>query len=183
MSACVRRHKPKGTTMTRKKIQDIATTVAVAAATVLTWLSGFIVMQIVYRSTVASIVFGTVCAIIVFCQCRFSYVSLMSDGRIKIQKDEIKNNIWHILSAVLVALLVALPLALKLYADEVAAGGADLAAQMQALASLFPSQWLPLTALALGVVALFLVPIFIKMSSEEPSGNAQPGSPTQEAQS
>ena len=88
--------------MTRKETQKIITTIAVVLATILAWTSGFIVMQIVYDSIAASIIFGIVWAIIVFCESRFSQISLKSDGKVEITKEEIKSNLWQIITANLV---------------------------------------------------------------------------------
>lgn len=153
--------------MNRKKVLKVLSTVSVSTATILAWFSGFIVMQIVYDSIAASIIFGTVWAIIVFCECRFSYISLKSDGRIEITKDEIKNNAWHLLAAVLIALLVTIPIELQLFAKQIASTGNDLAMQLKALVELFPSYWFPLTTVAIVIVVIFLVPIITKMASED----------------
>lgn len=153
--------------MNRKKVLKVLSTVSVSTATILAWFSGFIVMQIVYDSIAASIIFGTVWAIIVFCECRFSNISLKSDGRIEITKDEIKNNAWHLLAAVLIALLVTIPIELQLFAKQIASTGNDLAMQLKALVELFPSYWFPLTTVAIVIVVIFLVPIITKMASED----------------
>ena len=106
--------------MSRKQTQKVVSTIAVVIATILAWLSGYIVMDIVYHSIAASIIFGTVWAIIVFCGSRFSHISLKSDGRIEITKEEIKSNLWQIIAATLVAVLVTIPLLLKVYSSNVA---------------------------------------------------------------
>ena len=98
--------------MTRKKTQKVITNISVAVATILAWLSGYFVMQIVYDSVVAAIIFSTVWAVIVFCESRFSHISLKSDGRVEITKEEIKSNLWQIIAAGLVAILVSIPLEL-----------------------------------------------------------------------
>ena len=155
--------------MSRKKTQSIITNIAVAIATVLAWLSGYFVMQIVYDSIAASIIFGTVWAVIVFCESRFSYISLKNDGRIEITKEEIKSNLWQIIAATLVALLVTIPLELKIYANEIVTTitESDLGMQIQALGNLFPTHWLPIIAVALVIVIIFQIPIFTRMASED----------------
>ena len=153
--------------MTRKETQKIITTIVVVLATILAWTSGFIVMQIVYDSIAASIIFGIVWAIIVFCESRFSQISLKSDGKVEITKEEIKSNLWQIIAATLVALLVTIPLLLKVYASKVAAVGVDLKSQISALGALFPSQWLPIIAISLVIVFIYQLPIFIRMASED----------------
>lgn len=148
--------------MSREKKQKVIVSVAVAMATILAWISGYIVMQIVYDSVVASIVFGTVWAVLVFCESRFSYISLRIDGRIEITKEEVKSNLWQIVAATLLAILVSIPLELKAFVDD----GADLGEQINSLVTLFPERWLVMTMITLGVIAIFQVPIFARMASE-----------------
>ena len=153
--------------MSRKKTLKVITTIAVIISTVLAWLSGYAVMHIVYDSIVASIIFGTLWAVIVYCESRFSHISLKIDGRIEITKEEIKSNLWQIIAATLVALLVSIPLLLKVYASKVAIEGADLGMQLKDLGNLFSVQWIPMVAIALVIVAIYQVPIFIRMASED----------------
>lgn len=153
--------------MSRKQTQKVVSTIAVVIATILAWLSGYIVMDIVYHSIAASIIFGTVWAIIVFCESRFSHISLKSDGRIEITKEEIKSNLWQIIAATLVSLLVTIPLLLKVFSSTVAVKNADLATQIKTLGELFSTQWVPMVGIALVVVAIFQIPIFIRMASED----------------
>lgn len=153
--------------MSRKKTQKIISTTAVVIATILAWLSGFFVMQIVYNSIAAEIVFASVWATIVFFESRFSYISLKSDGKITITKEEVKSNLWQIVVATLVAILVAMPLLLKIYASKVAVAGDDLGIQIKALGELFSTQWGPMVAIALVVVVIYQIPIFIRMASED----------------
>lgn len=157
-------------TMTKKKKQSIVTNISVALATILAWLSGYFVMQIVYDSITASIVFGTLWAVIVFCECRFSYISLKSDGKIEVSKEEIKSNALHILAALIMALLVALPIELKIFESTIIAyAGVDhnLGMQIKALGEIFLNHWLSMISVAMIVVAFFQIPIFAKMASEE----------------
>lgn len=151
--------------MSRKQTQKVVSTIAVVTATILAWLSGYIVMDIVYHSIAASIIFGTVWAIIVFCESRFSHISLKSDGRIEITKEEIKSNLWQIIAAALVAVLVTIPLLLKVYSSNVAVKNADLATQIRTLGELFSTQWVPMVGITLVVVVIFQIPIFIRMAS------------------
>lgn len=155
--------------MSRKQTQKVISTIAVVIATILAWLSGYFVMQIVYDSIAASIIFGTVWAVIVFCESRFSYISLKSDGKIEITKEEIKSNFGQIIAAALVALLVTIPLELKIYANEIVTPitKADLGMQIQALGDLLPTHWPPMIAIALIIVAIYQIPIFIRMASED----------------
>ncbi len=153
--------------MSRKQTQKVVSTIAVVIATILAWLSGYIVMDIVHHSIAASIIFGTVWAIIVFCESRFSHISLKSDGRIEITKEEIKSNLWQIIAATLVAVLVTIPLLLKVYSSNVAVKNADLATQIRTLGELFSTQWVPMVGIALVVVVIFQIPIFIRMASED----------------
>ena len=157
--------------MSRKKTLNIVKNTAVAIVTILAWLSGYFVMQIVYDSIAASIVFGTLWAVIVFCESRFSYISLKSDGRISITKEELKINTWHIVAALILAVLVAIPLLLKAFEPDLLAYAADsahnLKLQLQALCALYASHWIPMTAIALATVLVFQVPIFVKMASDE----------------
>ena len=153
--------------MSRKQTQKVVSTIAVVIATILAWLSGYIVMDIVYHSFAASIIFGTVWAIIVFCESRFSHISLKSDGRIEITKEEIKSNLWQIIAATLVSLLVTIPLLLKVFSYTVAVKNANLATQIKTLGELFSTQWVPMVGIALVVVAIFQIPIFIRMASED----------------
>lgn len=153
--------------MNRKKTLKVLTTVAVVAAAVLAWLSGYIVMQIVYDSIAASITFGTIWAIIVFCECRFSYISLKSDGRLTITRLEVRGNMWHIIAAVLIAVLVAIPIELYLFVGERSYSALSLAVHLNALADLFPSQWPSMVGVAAFVIVVFLIPIFTKMASED----------------
>lgn len=153
--------------MSRKKTQKVISTTAVVIATILAWLSGYFVMQIVYDSIAASIIFGTVWAVIVFCESRFSHISLKSDGRVEITKDEIRSNLWQIIAALLVALLVAIPIELKIYASNVVADGSNLGTQINALVDLFSVQWLPMIAIALVIIVIYQLPIFIRMASED----------------
>ena len=153
--------------MSRKQTQKVISTTAVVIATILAWLSGYFVMHIVYDSIAASIIFGTVWAVIVFCESRFSHISLKSDGRVEITKEEIKSNWWQIIAATLVALLVSIPLELKIFSKSVTVEGADLGDQIIALGSLFSTQWYTMIPIALIVVIIYQIPIFIRMSSED----------------
>ena len=153
--------------MSRKQTQKVISIMAVLIATILAWLSGYIVMQIVYDSIAASLFFATVWAVIVFCESRFSYISLKSDGKITITKEEVKSNLWQIVAATLVAILVAIPLMLKIFASKVAVADADLGTQIKALGELFSTQWAPMIAIALVVVAIYQFPILIRMTSED----------------
>ncbi len=153
--------------MSRKQTQKVISTTAVVIATILAWLSGYFVMHIVYDSIAASIIFGTVWAVIVFCESRFSHISLKSDGRVEITKEEIKSNLWQIIAATLVALLVSIPLELKIFSKTVTVEGADLGGQIIALGSLFSTQWYTMIPIALIVVIIYQIPIFIRMSSED----------------
>ena len=155
--------------MSRKKTQNVITNIAVAIATVLAWLSGYFVMQIVYDSIAASIIFGTVWAVIVFCESRFSYISLKSDGRIEITKEEIKSNLWQIIAATLVALLVTIPLELKIYSAEIlsTATNANLRMQISSLMELFSVHWCSMCAILVIILVVYLTPIFIKLSSDD----------------
>ena len=153
--------------MSRKKTLKVITTIAVIISTVLAWLSGYAVMHIVYDSIVASIIFGTLWAVIVYCESCFSHISLKSDGRIEITKEEIKSNLWQIIAATLVALLVSIPLLLKVYASIVAVENADLGTQIKALGELFSTQWIPMVAITFVVVAIYQIPIIIRMASED----------------
>lgn len=153
--------------MSRKQTQKVISTTAVVIATILAWLSGYFVMHIVYDSIAASIIFGTVWAVIVFCESRFSHISLKSDGRVEITKEEIKSNLWQIIAATLVALLVSIPLELKIFSKTVTVEGADLGGQIIALGSLFSTQWYTMIPIALIVVIIYQIPIFVRMSSED----------------
>lgn len=153
--------------MSRKQTQKVVSTIAVVIATILAWLSGYIVMDIVYHSIAASVILGTVWAVIVFCESRFSHISLKSDGRIEITKEEIKSNLWQIVAATLVSLLVTIPLLLKVYSSNVAVKNADLATQIRTLGELFSTQWVPMVGIAFVVVVIFQIPIFIRMASED----------------
>ena len=157
--------------MSRKKTQNVITTLAVAVATILAWLSGFFVMQIVYNSIAAAIVFATVVSVIVFCESRFSYISLKSDGKIEITREEIKSNLWQIAAATLVAFLVAIPLELKIYDNEILMlteyAEHNLGLQIQALGVLFTTNWLPMGLIWLIIIIIYQVPIFVHMASDE----------------
>ena len=155
--------------MSRKKTQSVITNIAVAIATALAWLSGYFVMQIVYDSIAASIIFGTVWAVIVFCESRFSYISLKSDGRIEITKEEIKSNFWQIVAATMVAFLVAIPLELKIYSAEIlsTATNANLRMQISSLMELFSVHWCSMCAILVIILIVYLTPIFIKLSSDD----------------
>ena len=98
-----------------KQMNNTITNVAVTIATILAVLSGYYVMQIVYDSIAASIIFGLVWGTIVFSESRFSYISLNVDGRIAITKEEVKNNLGHIIVAILLAFWVSVPLELWIY--------------------------------------------------------------------
>ena len=157
--------------MSRKKTQKVITWTAVAIATILAWISGYIVMQIIYDSIVAGIVFGTVWATIVCCESRFSYISLKSDGKIAITKEEVKSNLWQIFAATLVAILVTIPLELALFktaiADKVGAHTSDLGSQLRGLTDLLPTNWFPMVLVCLLVIAIYQTPIFVRMTSDD----------------
>ena len=157
--------------MSRKKTQKAVTWTAVTIATVLAWISGYIVMHIIYDSVVAGIVFGTVWAIIVCCESRFSYISLKSDGKIAITKEEVKSNLWQIFAATLVAILVTIPIELALYktaiADKVGGQASDLGSQLRGLADLLPTNWLPMVLICLLVIVIYQTPIFVRLASDD----------------
>ena len=153
------------------KKQKIVLAILTTVATVLSWLSGYFVMQIVYDSIIAAIVFGTIWAIIVFCETRFSYISLKIDGRIKITKEEVKSNTWHIIAALLVSLLVTIPLLLKVFAADIVtmnpSATHNLALQLNSLTHLFPTNWFCMLCIIVLVVFIFQLPIFLRMASED----------------
>ena len=93
---------------------------------------------------------------------------MKSDGRIEISKEEIKSNLWQIIAATLVALLVTIPLELKLYADEIVTtiSKSDLGMQVRALWALFSTHWITMIAIGLVVIAIYQIPIFVRMMSE-----------------
>lgn len=153
--------------MSRRQIQKVISSIAVVIATILAWLSGYIVMQIVYDSIAASIIFGTVWSVIVFCESRFSHISLKSDGRMEITKEEIKSNLWQIIAATLVALLVTIPLELKIFIRGSSADGKDLGEQIRALCDLFSAQRVAMIVVAVVIIIIYQIPIFIRMASEE----------------
>lgn len=157
--------------MSRKKTQSVITTLAVAVATILAWLSGFFVMQIEYDSIAAAITFGTLWAVIVYCESRFSYISLKSDGRIEITKEEIKSNLWQIIAATLVAFLVTIPLELKLYESAIVERVGDSAhnfgLRLQTLGEMFSENWLPMVLRCVLIIVIYQLPIFLRMVSDD----------------
>ncbi len=153
--------------MSKNKTKKVITNVSVALATILAWISGYIVMQIVYHSIAASIIFGTVWAVIVFCESRFSYISLKSDGKIEITKEEIKSNLWQIVASTLVALLVSIPLELKVFVKEMASSHSDLGKQIGYLGDIWSTHWLLMIAFALVIVVIYQIPIFVRMASDD----------------
>lgn len=154
-----------------KQMNNTITNVAVTIATILAVLSGYYVMQIVYDSIAASIIFGLVWGTIVFSESRFSYISLNVDGRIAITKEEVKNNLGHIIVAILLAFWVSVPLELWIYRSEIIsfAGEAtnDLNIQMQGLIELFASNWVSMLLIFIIIAVVYQIPIFMKMASEE----------------
>ena len=138
--------------MSKNKTKKVITNVSVAIATILAWISGYIVMQIVYHSIAASIIFGTVWAVIVFCESRFSYISL------------IKSNLWQIVASTLVALLVSIPLELKVF---VKSSHSDLGKQIGYLGDIWSTHWLLMIAFALVIVVIYQIPIFVRMASDD----------------
>ncbi len=157
--------------MSRKKTLKVITTIAVIISTVLAWLSGYAVMHIVYDSIVASIIFGTLWAVIVYCESRFSHISLKIDGRIEITKAEIKSNLLHIIAAAFVAVFVTIPLELCIYHNDIIGMVGDatnnLGLRLHALSDLFATNWLPMVLICVLVVAIYETPIFVRMASEE----------------
>ena len=137
----------------------------------LIFLCGFFVMQIVYDSIAAAITFGTLWAVIVYCESRFSYISLKSDGRIEITKEEIKSNLWQIIAATLVAFLVTIPLELKLYesviVEKVGDSAHNLGMWLQTLGEMFSENWLPMVLICVLIIAIYQLPIFLRMASDE----------------
>lgn len=159
------------TIMTRMFLSHILTNIVVAIITLLAWYSGFIVMEIVYDSVIASILFGIVIAVIIFCESRFSYITLKSDGKVTINKEEVKSNLWQIIAATLIAVVVSIPLVLKLFEQKILlqANNAahDLGLQLKTLVHLFPSHWAAIILVCFAVVVLYNVPTILKMASEE----------------
>ncbi len=157
--------------MSRKQTQKVVSTIAVVIATILAWLSGYIVMDIVYHSIAASVIFGTVWAVIVFFESRFSHISLKSDGRVEITKEEIKSNLWQIIAATLVAFLVTIPLELKLYesaiVEKVGDSTHNFGMRLQVLEEMFSVNWLPMVLICVLIIAIFQLPIFLRMASDD----------------
>ncbi|MBQ2508538.1 MAG: hypothetical protein II532_02065 [Bacteroidales bacterium] len=56
---------------------------------------------------------------------------------------------------------------LKVYASMVAAENADLGTQIKGLGELLSTQWLPMVAITLVIVAIYQIPIYIRMTSED----------------
>lgn len=157
--------------MARKNVTHIVTDIAVAVITMLAWISGFVVMKIVYDSIAAAIIFGIVVATIIFCESRFSYITLKSDGKITISKEEVKSNLWQIVAATLVGWVVSIPLVLKLFEQTItlqASGAAhDLGMQLKTLVQLLPTLWFPIILICLVVIIIFNIPTLLKMVSED----------------
>lgn len=157
--------------MARKNVTSFASNIAVVVITILAWFSGFIVMEIVYDSIVASIIFGIVVATIIFCESRFSYITLKSDGRITISKEEVKSNLWQIVAATLVGWVVSIPILLGLFEHKIMLmsnnAAHDLGLQLKTLKQLFPTHWLAIVALCLAVIIIYNIPTILKMASKD----------------
>lgn len=154
----------------KKKTSNLISSIFAFLAFCLSWLSCFYLMTIVYDSLAASLIFSTVVAVIVFCESRFTYISLKSDGKIAITREEIRSNAWQIVASTMVALLVSLPLEMYLFASRltsVSFYGHPMRSHLQLLADQFPAQWLPMVLVGLLVLLIFLVPIFVRMATDD----------------
>lgn len=154
----------------KESVRNIALCVLVILASIVAWFSGFFVMRIVYQSLVGAVLFASVLAVMIFCSCRLSFMSLKIDGKVTISRDEVRSNLLQIIYSVLVGICIAIPWMLKILEPQIESidtAMADLTMQLAALKSLLPTQWPLLLLVWLAVEAIYMSPIIIKLKSED----------------
>jgi len=112
----------------------------VALDTLLAWVAGYKVMWIAFDTYVGAVIFATVLAAVLFWLYRYTLVSLRSDGKIAISRDEVRGNALPMLVAVVFGVAIAIPLELIIFAQDIAAQGVpaegDLNAHIAALTAM-----------------------------------------------
>lgn len=151
-------------------IRDIVLCVLVLMASIVSWLSGFFVMRIVYRSIYGAVLFASVLSVMIFCSCRLSFMSLKIDGKVTISREEVSSNLLQIIYSLLVGTCIAIPGMLKILEPQIETIGTcmtDLTSQLTALKSLISARWLTILVIWLAVEAIYMSPIIIKLKSDE----------------
>ena len=93
--------------------------VFVVVDTILAWIAGYKVMKIAADTPGGSIIFATVLSIVIFWLYRFTLVSLRSDGKISISRDEIHSNIIPIIVSIVFGIAIAIPFELIIYSQDI----------------------------------------------------------------
>lgn len=83
--------------------------------TILAWLAGCVVMMVTFTTIIGTIIFASVFAVIVFSLYRFTTISLRSDGKVEISRQEVKSNLFQIILAIVIGVAIAIPLELALF--------------------------------------------------------------------
>lgn len=131
----------------------------VAIDTLLAWIAGYKVMWIAFDTYFGAILFATVLAVVVFWLYRYTLVSLRSDGKISISRDEVRSNIVPIIVSIVFGIAIAIPLELIIYSQDILQQGvlpsSDLNDHVAALTSMAMSGYTPWFA-SWGGFGLFL---------------------------
>lgn len=83
--------------------------------TLLAWMAGCVAMMVSYSTIVGTILFASVFAVIVFSLYRFTTISLRSDGKVEVSRQEVKSNLFQIVLAIVMGVAIAIPLELALF--------------------------------------------------------------------
>lgn len=135
------------------------------AAAVMTWLSGYYIMKVVYDSIMGSVLFATVVSLLAFFESQFMSVSLKIDGKVSISRREITGNLLQFIAATFFAILISIPLAMMIF--ELCNGALDgsLNDRFLLFVSMYGEHWFMNVMIIFLVVVLFNAPIIVKLKS------------------
>lgn len=131
-------------------------------AAVITWISGYYVMNVACDTVVGAVLFAS---LIVFCESRFTSISLKSDGKVSISREEITSNWVQFVLATVTAVLVTIPLSMMLVESCNGIFAGSLNERFVEFIAMFGDYWPMIGGITLFVVAVFNAPIIVRLKS------------------
>lgn len=134
-------------------------------AAVITWISGYYVMNVACDTVVGAVLFASLISLIVFCESRFTSISLKSDGKVSISREEITSNWVQFVLATVTAVLVTIPLSMMLVESCNGIFAGSLNEHFVEFIAMFGDYWPMIGGITLFVVAVFNAPIIVRLKS------------------
>lgn len=150
--------------MKRRTSERLIMLLGITAA-VITWISGYYVMKVACDTLVGAVLFASLVSLIVFCESRFTSISLKSDGKVSISREEITNNWGQFVLATLTAVLVSIPLSMMIVESCNGIFAGCLNDRFWAFITMVRDYWLMIGGITLFVVVLFNAPIIVRLKS------------------